>query len=206
MSERIFSQSELEDLGKRTLDLLDAAIDNGDTDQAKFLAQRMYAEFSAMHDLYINWVSDLLTHIGERHGDEDLYQALEKSVGTFIKALGFFYAGKSLKRRIQMLAAGLRGHLQPFSVMEDDEKFTITSGMCGSGGRLVQMKAYDAPRNCLRVSRAQDMTFNRADFPVYCAHCYFQNIIPLGPDLGPLCITEPPEKIGSEPCLAFVYK
>jgi hypothetical protein len=50
------------------------------------------------------------------------------------------------------------------------------------------------------------MTFSRRGFPVYCAHCFFQNISPLEEGGEPLFITEPAREIGEEPCRIIVYK
>ena len=54
MTNRVFTQEELEEMGKRTIDLLTEAIEAGDKERAKKLAGRMYREFSAMHDLYVD--------------------------------------------------------------------------------------------------------------------------------------------------------
>ncbi|MFH1090915.1 MAG: hypothetical protein V1742_05025 [Pseudomonadota bacterium] len=205
MGDKIFTEAELEALGRRTLDVLQETLDRGDLEQAKKLGKRMYIEFSAMHDLYMNWITDLLTFIGERYGDEDLSAALEKAVGTFTRALGPIYAGKDLRRQVEILMTGLRGHLAPVQLEEDEEKITLRN-MCGSGGRLVQQKAYDPPRNCLKIKTPQPMTFGRPDFPVYCAHCHFQNIIPMSPGQAQPYLIVPAEKIGQGPCTAYFFK
>ena len=208
-SERIFTQEELEAMGMRTLDLLQASIDAGDKEKAKQLSQRMYSEFLGMHDLYRDWITHLLTFIGKRYGDKVLYEALEETVGGSTARLGKRYANKSIRQKIAMLVAGLRGHLQPLKIEEDDEKVTISGvpgGPCGSGGRLVLDGAYDPPCNFLKIQKAQPMSFNRPDFPVYCAHCHFQNILPTEPGGEPLFITEPADKLGEEPCHMYFYK
>ena len=204
--DRIFTQRELEAMGNRTLDLLQSSIDDKDEETTKNLSRRMYSEFLAMHDLYRDWVTDLLTFIGKRFGDEALYDALKQSVEGFTSALNERYANKSARRKMEILAAGLRGHLFPFKVEEDEEKFTITPDVCPSGGRLIRDGAYGPPRNFLKIKKAQPMTFDHKDFPVYCSHCYFQNMIPTAPDGSPLFVTEPSQKLGEEPCRVYVYK
>lgn len=204
--ERMFAKEELEAMGKRTLDLLQTSIDANDKESAKQLSQRMYNEFLGMHDLYRDWVTDLLTFIGKRYGDEVLHEALKETVGNSTVRLGKRYAGKSPRQKIAMLIAGLRGHLHPLKIDEDDEKVTIIASPCGSGGRLILAGAYDPPTNFLKIQKAQHMTFNRPDFPVYCSHCYIQNISPTEPGGEPLFITEPAEKLGEEPCHMYFYK
>lgn len=204
--QNVFSQEELQALGERTLDLLRSSIEAGDAVTAQALSQRMYNEFAAMHDLYRDWVTDLLSFIGRRFGDEVLYEAMRQTVGGFTARFGARYANKSVRRKIEMLAAGLRGHLQPFTVEEDAEKFTITPQPCGSGGRLVREGAYDPPCSFLKIRTPQAMTFERENFPVYCAHCYFQNISSAEPGGSPLFVTEPSSEPGEKPCRLYVHK
>jgi hypothetical protein len=204
--ERLFTEEELKALGQRTLDLLSSCIDQGDQAAAKKLAQRMYSEFLGMHDLYRDWITHLLSFIGERFGDEALADALKETVEGYTGRLGERYSGKPLRRRVEMLLAGFRGHLHSFEIEEDDEKFTITPNPCGSGERLIREGAYEPPQNFLKIECSQAMTFNRPEFPVYCAHCYFQNIIPVEADGSPLFVTEPAEELGKTPCRVYLYK
>jgi hypothetical protein len=205
-NQRIFTEEELESMGKRTLDVLQASIEAGDLEKAKILSQRMYNEFLSMHDLYRNWITDLLSFIGKRYGDKILHEAFEETVGNWITHLGKRYANKTKKQKVQMLMSGLRGHLQPLKIVEDDDKFTITWIACGSGGRLVKDGYYEPPFNFLKIKSKQPMTFGRSNFPVYCAHCYFQNTESTEPGGEPLYITEPADKLGEEPCRSYVYK
>jgi hypothetical protein len=96
--------------------------------------------------------------------------------------------------------------MQPFDIEEDDEKLTITPRPCGSGGRLIQDGGYRSPINFLKIGKPQSMTFSQPDFPVYCAHCYFQNISPIESGGDPLFITEPSKDPGNIPCQIYIYK
>ena len=203
---RVFSQQELESMGARTLDFLQESIEAGDKETAMKLSRRMYNEFSAMHDLYRDWVTDLLTFVGNRLGDDGLYEALKQSVDGYTKNLGNRYADKSIRRKLEILAAGLRGHLQPFEIEEDDEKFTITPKPCGSGERQIEGGGYGPPRNFMKIRKPQPMTFDREDFPVYCAHCFFQNMASPEPGGAPLFVTEPSPRLGERPCRIYIYK
>ena len=203
---RLFREDELKALGQRTLDLLQSSIEAGDGETATKLAQRMYNEFLGMHDLYRDWVTHLLSFIGKRFGDEVLAEALEETVHGYTSRLADRYAGKPTRRRVEMLFAGLRGHLQPFDIEEDDEKFIITPRPCGSGQRQIESGTYDPPSNFLKIRRAQPMTFGQADFPAYCAHCFFQNQTLTEPGGKPLFVTEPSDEPGKKPCKIYVYK
>ena len=166
----------------------------------------MYSEFLAMHDLYRDWVTDILTFIGKRYGEEVLYEALKETVGGYTARLSSRYTNKPIRRKMEILVAGLRGHLQPFKIEEDDEKFIITPQPCGSGGRLIKEGGYGPPYNFLKIEKPQPMTFNRSNFPVYCAHCYFHNITATEPGGPPLFITGPSQELGEKPCRIYVYK
>ena len=80
MSERLFSEEEIREMGKRTVDRLTEAIDAGDAEQAKKIAQRMYNEFLGMHDLYRNWTTATLSEVGKRFGDEVLEEVMMAGV------------------------------------------------------------------------------------------------------------------------------
>lgn len=203
---RLCTREELDAMGARTLDLLTEAVDLGDKKTAINLGKRMYAEFQAMHDLYRDWLTHMFSIVGRKYGDQALADALEETVSRYTRRLAPRYQGKSARRRLEILVAGLRGHLEPMEIEEDDEKFTVNAVLCGSGGRQVRQGLYEEPDDLLKVKGPHEWTFDRTDFPVYCAHCYFQNQIPLEPGKAALFKTEPAEKIGEQPCKFHVYK
>jgi len=139
MHERLFSEAEIREMEKRTVDRLIEAIDSGDTEKAKQIARRMYNEFLSMHDLYRDWTTATLSEIGRRFGDEILEQIITAGVRAWwLPNLEKFPQGpEALPQRVKMFVAGLRAHLQPLHIEEDDEKVVIQMRPCGSGGRLV---------------------------------------------------------------------
>lgn len=206
MAQRLFTPQELEEMGKRTVDLVQQAVDQGDAGRAKGLARRMYKEFLAMHDLYCNWTTGLLSFVGKRYGNDALYEALKESITSWLAPVTDSFAQQDLHRQVEMLAAGLRGHLQPLRIEEDDEKVTFYMDPCGSGGRLVSNGAYGPPRDFLKVKGATPWTYDREDFPVYCAHCPFQEIVPIELVGKPWIVTVPAQRLGEEPCRIHFYK
>ncbi len=72
MSERVFSDAQLADMGKRTIEKVFDAIDDGDAGRAKEMVELMYTQFARHHDGYMTWVTGLLTYIYENHGIEEL--------------------------------------------------------------------------------------------------------------------------------------
>jgi len=204
---RIFTQEELEELGMKTIDLVIAAIDAGDKEKAKKLSGSLQREFLAMHDLYVDWVASLLTFIYRKYGNAALYNALKETYGEIIRSMIRMYSQEeSMRRKVQLFARGLKGHLESVKIEEDEEKFTFLVDPCGSGGRLVRRGGYKPPINLAKVKRAQHMTLGRKDFPIYCCHAFFQEIAAIEMTGKPLIIEDPPTNIGKEPCRIYMYK
>jgi len=168
-AKRIFTDQELKEMGTRTLDLVLEAIDAGDKEKAKALAQRMYKEFNYLHDGYGFWVSGLQTFIYKNYGIEALEKAEREAHTTEAKVVFKPPEKKDIRSLVEHLAGGLRGHLQPISIKEDDEKITLTMQPCGSGERIVQNGGYEAGLD--RVKDPHRITWGMKDFPIYCVHC-----------------------------------
>jgi hypothetical protein len=208
MSNRLFTEAELTEMGKRTVDRVCEAVDEGDSEKAKQLAKRMYNEFLGMHDLYRDGTTGLLSWIGRRYGDEVLEEAMTEWVKAWwLRALERYPKGpNALRQRIKMFAAGLRGHLQPLRITEDEEKVVIQMMPCGSGGRLVLEGKYEGPDAFLTIEKAQRLTYNRPCFPVYCAHEPPMEIVDIEKNGAPFVVVEPAGTIGKEVCSFIVFK
>ncbi len=164
MAERILSNDEIAEMEKLTVDRLVEAIDRGDREGAKKLARRMYNEFLSMHDLYRNWTSATLSFVGRRFGDKALEEAMDEGVKAWWGP-SLDKMPQDVRARVKMFAAGLRGHLQPLHIEEDDEKVVIQMRPCGSGGRLVLEGKYEGPDALLTVKGKQFLTYGRDSFP-----------------------------------------
>jgi len=209
MADRWFSDDELDAMGTRTLDALKAAIEAQDTELASTLAQRMYNEFLSQHDGYRNWVTSLLSEIGRRFGDDVLGDMMTSTVESWwvpnLEALAG-RSGGNRRAQVKMFAAGLRGHLQPMRVTEDEDKVTIEMQPCGSGGRLILEGKYDGDDAFYSVGNPRKMTYGRRDFPVYCAHEAAMEEIDMDRNGAPLVVVNPAENLGTEHCQFVIYK
>lgn len=166
---RVFTDEELRAMETRTLDLLREAIDSGDKEKAKELAERMYEECIYLHDGYMVWISGLLTYIYNNHGIEAVERA-EREAHTIEGKIAFKPLEKNdFRSRVQHAAKAMRGHLQPLVIEEDDEKVTITMKPCGSGERIIEMGGYE--QGLARVKEPGHITWGMRDFPIYCVHC-----------------------------------
>jgi hypothetical protein len=167
--ERIFTDEELKSMERRTLDVLKETIKAGDKKKAEELAQRMYEEFNFLHDGYMFWITGLLTYIYENYGINAVEKA-ERFAHT-IEGKTVFKEPENMDLRavIQFMSKGMRGHLQPLKIEEDEEKITITMKPCGSGERIIEKGGYEA--GLARIKEPHPITWGMRDFPIYCVHC-----------------------------------
>lgn len=203
---RVFTDQELKEMGARTLDLVLAAIDAGDKEKAKELAQRMYKEFNHLHDGYGIWVSGLQTYIYHKCGIEALEEA-EREAHTIEAKVVFKRSNTTdFRTRVMNQVSGLRGHLQPIKIVEDDEKVSITMQPCGSGERIIQKGAYDPEIGLARVKKPHCITWGMPDFPIYCVHCPVMEMLNIEctGDFNHVHTVTPP--IHNESCQFVFYK
>lgn len=208
MNARLFSEAEIAEMEKRTVDRLTEAIEAGDKDKAKRIAQRMYNEFCSMHDLYRDWTTATLSFVGRKFGDAALEEAMTAGVGAWwLPNLEKFPKGaEALRQRIKMFVAGIHGHLQPLHIEEDDDKVVIQMQPCGSGGRLALEGKYEGPNAFLTLRTPQQLTYGRESFPVYCAHEPYMEMLDIEKNGAPFVVVEPAREIGKEPCSFIIYK
>lgn len=202
---RVFTDQELKEMGARTGDAAIQAVDAGDKERAKRLIARMSKEFQWLHDIYVNWVADLMDHIYREEGEDALYQAMRRVVAGYAGPLAEAYSRADFRRQVIMAATGLRAHLEELVIEEDDEKVTIMMKPCRSGQRLVDSGAYGPPRNLARL-KAHLMTYGTPEFPVYCAHSPVQEIISIEKIGRPTFPCIPAEPIGNGLCKYLIYK
>ena len=208
MSERFFSDDELREMERRTVDRLTDAIDEGDGERAKKIAKRMYNEFLAMHDLYRNWITATLSEVGRRYGDQALDDIMVEGVRAWWQPIVESMPNdpESMPARIKMFAAGLHGHLQPLEISEDDEKVEIKLCPCGSGGRLISEGKYEGEDAFHTIEKGQPLTYGRDDYPVYCAHEYAMERVDIEANGKPFVVVEPAERLGRDYCSLICYK
>jgi hypothetical protein len=203
---RVFTDRELKEMGTRTLDLVLEAIESGNKERARELAQRMYREFNHLHDGYMFWVTGLQTYIYKNYGIDALEEA-EREAHT-IEAKTVFRPSEEtdFRSRVEHLVGGFRGHLQPIRVEEDDEKVSITMEPCGSGERIIQKGGYDPATGLARVKEPHRITWGMKDFPIYCVHCPVMEILEIERtgDFGSVHVVTEPIHQGS--CHWIFYK
>ncbi|MBN1568038.1 MAG: hypothetical protein JXA73_09340 [Acidobacteria bacterium] len=203
---RIFTEQELKEMGTRTIDLLFEAIDSGDKNKAKELAGRMYREFNYLHDGYGIWVSGLQTYIYKKLGIDALEEAEREAHTIEAKTVFTPIEQTDIRSLVEHLASGLRGHLQPITIVEDDEKISLTMQPCGSGERIIQRGAYEPEVGLARIKDPHPITWGMKDFPIYCVHCPVMEMLQIEAtgDFGACHIVAEPIHNGS--CQFVFYK
>lgn len=204
--ERVFTEEELAEMGTRTVDLIERAIDLGDYEKAKELSRRMYQDAVDMQDNYVDWVAALLSFIGRQYGDDTIYQALEESIGQRVLLSVDIFDQADFRQRVEMVTVGLRRHCQPIEIKEDEEKIVFKMKPCGTGGRQILAGKYESPLNLLKVKKPQPMTCWKEDLPVYCCHAHFVASSPVAQGRTPPLVEIVSDKPGEEPCEILVYK
>ena len=214
MSDRWFSDDELAELSRPTMDKAIEAIEAGDLDRAKALCEEMKHEWRFLHDLMVHGVAGLLTFIQERVGEDAVREAQDVDQGFWRKAVEQI---DSTDRRaiVYALAATWRAHScsgtgpapGAFTISEDDEKVTFAMNPCGSGQRLWRTGAYEGEAAYGLTREAHDWSYDRKDFPIYCTHCTFMNeSLPLRWIGRPLYPSHPPGDYDRDPCVWHWYK
>jgi hypothetical protein len=215
MGEKWFSDEELREMSRPTMDRAIEAIDRGDLDEARALCEAMKHEWRALHDLMVEGIAGLITFVQERLGDEGVRDAWESGNERGWKRDVETIDRIDRRTVVELLAATWRAHScsgtgphpGAFTITEDDEKFTFAMNPCGSGQRLVRKGRYEGPDAFGTTNGAHDWSYGRAGFPLYCTHCSFMNEV--GPIrwIGyPLYPSDPPDDFGRDPCTWYWFK
>src|SRR4029078_10322006 len=110
MAERWFTDEELEEMSRPTMDRATEAIDRGDADEAKGVCEAMKKQSQFMHDLLVDGTAGLISFIKERLGDEGVRDAWEWSLERSGKRAVEKISESDRRAIAQALAATWRAH------------------------------------------------------------------------------------------------
>jgi hypothetical protein len=215
MAERWFSDEELAELARPTMDRAIEAIEAGDLDSARALCEAQKHEWGMLHDLMVEGLAGLMSFIQERLGEDALAEAHERSGEQGWRRHVERIAATDRRALVYLLAATWRAHSAggvgknpgAFTVTEDDEKVTFAMNPCGSGQRLWRNGHYAREDGYALTAGPHDWTYGRRDFPVYCTHCTFMNESLSLKWIGyPVYPSHPPEDYDHDPCVWHWYK
>ncbi len=198
---RWFSDEELAEMSRPTMDRVVEAIDRGDLETAKALCEAMKYEGQFMHDMLVDGIAGLISFVKEKLGDEGVEEAWEYSLERGWKPTVEAIDRNDRRFIAEALAATWRAHSTSgvgpkpgaFEIAEDEEKLTFTMNPCGSGQRLVRLGRY-GPDGYGTTDTAHSWSYDREDFPLYCTHCAFMNeVLPIRWIGYPVYPSHPPE-------------
>ena len=216
---RLIREDDWEDLGKPTQEMIVAAIDEGRYDEARALAEYFIPEGKALHDLFCDWIWDLLTKTAEKQGEASAYDLCRATQETWMMKRTWKGLMKmSVEERVYVNAEIMRSHRGgpkqdgTIEIIEEENRFSIKMDPCGSGGRMRRGDPVDgtpsrlaSPYNFGVTQKAYSWSWSKKNVPYYCIHCAINEILPIEWGGYPLWVTGYSDD-ASEPCYWHFYK
>ena len=137
----------------------------------------------------------------------DAVEEAEREAHTAEAKIVFLPPEKTdFRSRVEHLASGLRGHMQPITIVETDTTISLSMKPCGSGERLIQKGAYGPEVGLAKVEEPHLITWGMEDFPMYCVHCPVMEALEYenAGDLGAVHVVTEPLYHGA--CEFVLYK
>ena len=208
MADPMLSDADIDQMRTPLWEQARAAFAAGRADDGSALLDKAVDQWRSLKDYSINWITSLLTFIGEELGEEAVEQALRKTGDEFVRPrrdTGTDWGSLPASVRAKVIARAMVSNMGSVEVDEDDEKIVL-SFRCGTGGRLIDEGRYEGDPAYLTLREKSGRTFMRDELPVYCAHCSVNNEMqPVEWGGAPTSIEHPPERKG-EACVHHIYK
>ncbi|HJV87746.1 MAG TPA: hypothetical protein VJ698_19910 [Noviherbaspirillum sp.] len=177
--QRLFSDTELDQLAKTRVQQMQDKLDAGDHDIVPLLhGQRK--EWKPWHDFAVCWLEffygNALATRGTDYLDETLRATYEPAFEIGLPR----YAAMSDDELVREIAKTWNYHCADFTLREEDDRFVFVLDPCGSGGRLLRgemwrdMFRYGQPLAPF-IALPHNITFGRSEAPAYCTHCAASN-------------------------------
>lgn len=216
---RLLREDDWGDLGASTPEKIVEAIDAGRYEEAKALAMYMVPEGKSLHDLFCDWIWDMLTKTAETQGEEGVYRLLRSTQETWMMKRTWKGLSKmSVEERVYVNAEVMRSHrcgpkqLGDIEIIEDEHRYSIKMDPCGSGGRMRRGDPVEGtpsrlgpPYNFGATKRGYPWSWGRKNVPYYCIHCAVNEILPIEWGGHPLWVTGYADD-ASQPCCWHFYK
>ena len=216
---RFVREDDWEDLGLSTPEMLEKAIDEGRYEEAKALARYFVPEGKSLHDLFCDWIWDLLTKTADKDGEEMVYQMCRATQETWMMKRTWKGLSKmSVEERVYTNAEVMRSHRcgpkqdGGIEIIEEEGRYSIKMDPCGSGGRMRRGDPVEGtpsrlgpPYNFGATKKAYPWSWTRKNVPYYCIHCAVNEILPIEWGGYPLWVTGYSDD-ASKPCYWHFYE
>jgi hypothetical protein len=216
---RLIREDDGADLGLPTQEMIIKAIDEGRYEEAKALARYMVPEGKGLHDLFCDWIWDMLTKTAEKDGEEAAYQLCRATQKTWMMRRTWKGLLKmSVEDRVRINAEVMRSHRcgpkqdGEIEIIEEQDRISIKMDPCGSGGRMRRgdpvagtPSRLGPPYNFGVTKQAHPWSWGLKNVPFYCIHCAINEILPIEWGGYPLWVTGYSDD-ASKPCYWHFYK
>jgi hypothetical protein len=216
---RFIREDDWDDLGISTPNMIINAIDEGRYEEAKALANYLIPEGKGLHDLFCDWIWDILTKIASRYGEEAVYTLCRATQETWmLKRTWKGLSKMPVEEQVYVNAEIMRSHRcgskqdGGIEIIEDEYRYSIKMDPCGSGGRMRRgdpeggtPSRLGPPYNFGATKKAYPWSWNRKNVPYYCIHCAVNEILPIEWGGYPLWVTGYSDD-ASKPCYWHFYK
>ena len=180
MAERWFSDEELGEMSRPTMDRAIEAIEAGDLEQAKALCEAMKHEWRFLHDMMVDGIAASMTWVKEHCGEDAVGESQRWAMERYWKRSVHAIDARDRKDIVQLLAATWRAH-----------------SCSGTGPQP----------GAFTMEEEHDWAYNRKGFPIYCTHCTFMNeMLPIQWVGYPVYPSHPPGDYDHDPCTWYWYK
>lgn len=202
------SDDDLRDMTVPVWQQVEDAIEAGDDDRARELIGVAVERTRSLQTYSINWITSLLSFVADEMGEEAVERALRRTGDEFIRPRrsgGAPWNDLPAEVRAKAIARSMVANFGTCEVDERDDRIVL-SFRCGSGGRLIDERAYEPEGPYAVLRERSGRTFGRDELPVYCAHCSVNNEMqPIEWDGAPTTVEHPPRQPG-EPCVHEIYR
>ncbi|MCC7120807.1 MAG: hypothetical protein IT493_04540 [Gammaproteobacteria bacterium] len=148
-----------------------AAIRRGDGEAALAMIDiKQHALYLPLHDRFVRFMADSMA-FALKHGRDDGLLRFQMETAEGQKAGFDKWEEMPAAEFAQVSAFLLKLHMGDVTVTEDAARFTLHQTLCGSGGRLRTMGAYEGADALPFVEKKGPLTFGQPRLPVYCSHC-----------------------------------
>jgi hypothetical protein len=176
------------------------------------LLRDQHTEWRPLHDLLNLWVTALFSVIYEDRGMAYLSELVWETYVTMFEFTYRMYSSMDNKSLFRNLVRLWYYHQATFRVTEEEDRFAFHLDPCGSGGRLYRGEVLNPGvfrygTGLLCESReADDITFQRAPFPIYCIHCAATNRDQFEGKPWSFVVEGEAMSEPSKPCIQYLYK
>ncbi len=180
--------------------------------EIEHLLRDQHTEWRPLHDLLNLWVTALFSVIYEEKGMQYLSELVWETYVTMFESTYRMYSSLDTRSLFRNLVRMWYYHQATFHVTEEEDRFAFHLDPCGSGGRLYRGEvlipgAYRYGDGLLTESREpDDITFQRAPFPIYCIHCAATNRDQFEGKPWSFVIEGAAMSDPSKPCIQYLYK